>query len=62
MYLVLTGQFGALTAQLGRYSRVVAAHVRMGVDLLLGRKLRGTVEFLRGFVEGSRTPDGALVR
>ena len=38
--LVLTGQLGVLTAQLGRYSRVVVAHTRMGTDLQLGRKSR----------------------
>ena len=36
---------GALTAQLGRYSRVVVAHTRMGTDLRLGRKSRGTGSF-----------------
>ena len=48
LYLVLTGQFGALTARLWRYSHVVAAHTRMGADLLLGRKHSGNWEFLRG--------------
>ena len=43
--LVLTGQSGALTAQLGRYSRVVVAHIRMGTDLQLGRKFRGIGSF-----------------
>ena len=51
----------ALAAQLGRYSRVVAAHTRMGADLLLGRKPR-ELGVSSGFVEGSRTLDGALVR
>ena len=45
VYLVLTGQLGALTAQLGRYGSVVAAHIRMGADLLLGRKPRGIGSF-----------------
>ena len=35
----------ALTAQLGRYSRVVVAHTRMGTDLQLGRKSRGIGSF-----------------
>ena len=61
LYLVLIGQFGALTAQLGRYSRVVVAHIRMGTDLLLGRKSQGT-GVTSEFVEGSCTLDGALVR
>ena len=32
MHLVLTGWLVALTAELGLYSRVVAAHIRMGAD------------------------------
>ena len=45
LYLVSTGQLGALTAQLGRHSRVVVAHTRMGTDLQLGRKFRGIGSF-----------------
>ena len=45
LFLVLTGQFGALTAQLGRCSRVVVAHTRMGTDLQSGRKSRGIGSF-----------------
>ena len=41
--LFLTGQFGALTVLRGPYSRVAAAHTRMGADLLLGRKQRGAL-------------------
>ena len=48
MYLVLTGQLGALTAQLGRYSRVVVAHTRMGAEMLLGRKPQEIGSFFGG--------------
>ena len=46
--LVSTGQFGALTAQLGRYSRAVVAHTRVGTDLQFGPQVSGNWEFLRG--------------
>ena len=65
LYLVLTGQLGALTAQLGRYNCAVAAHTRMGADLMLSHKPRGPLGSFFGDCGGQSHPSwslGALTR